>query len=535
MSPRGAPGEPRPVVPGFALRALIGRGAVGTVWAATRVEDGRRFAVKVVPGAAAQAATAQAMRESGVLSRLDNPHVVRLERALALQDGSLALVLQLASGGNLAQVVTSRGHLSPGETVTILAPLAGALADLHTAGVVHSDLSPGNVLFTADGMPLLGDLGVARLIGELPEQVHGTSGFVAPEVERGQLPGLASDVYALGALGWYALTGSAPPPPAVRPQLHEQAPQAPARLVRAIETCMAADPLARPGAAQAAVDLYDAAAPEAVQLAAGADAGAALTHRLRADAAHSVAPVPSGRRRPPRALLVAGLAVLLILAGTTTWWFTRTAPPRTQAATYPAPGLGSTESFPPAGSTPSASTPSASTPSASTPSASTPSASSPAAAIRSASTPAGASPTADRQHLAAPVGDLTASRKAAVTAPAALAGQLADRRTAALVSRDVSALSRVDVSASPAWRADAEVIDQLVRRGGSYRGLTTDARSVTVLEDAGSRVTVRATVATSGYTYQQAGTAPQARSGSVRTVLLHLQWTHRAWRIASVS
>jgi len=178
MSQPSATGQSRPLVPGFVLDALIGRGAVGAVWAATRDGDGRRFAVKVVPGSAVRAGAAQALRENGVLSRVDNPHVVRLEQALPLEDGAMALVLQLASGGSLEQVVTSRGHLSAGETVTVLAPLAGALADLHAVGVVHSDLSPGNVLFTADGMPLMGDLGVARLVGELPEQVHGTTGFL---------------------------------------------------------------------------------------------------------------------------------------------------------------------------------------------------------------------------------------------------------------------------------------------------------------------------------------------------------------------
>src|SRR6478609_7379794 len=158
----------QPQVPGHVVHELIGRGASGAVWAATRVHDRRRVAVKVVavgaPGAGGgadgeaadgNAAAAQAVRELAVLTRIDNPHVVRLHSATPLEDGRLALVLDLVDGGSLAAVVAGRGHLSAGECVTVLAPIARAVADLHTAGVLHGDLSPGNVLFTADGRPML--------------------------------------------------------------------------------------------------------------------------------------------------------------------------------------------------------------------------------------------------------------------------------------------------------------------------------------------------------------------------------------------
>src|SRR6478609_3388980 len=163
----------QPQVPGHVVHELIGRGASGAVWAATRVHDRCRVAVKVVavgaPGAGGDAdgeaadgeaadgnaAAAQAVRELAVLTRIDNPHVVRLHSATPLEDGRLALVLDLVDGGSLAAVVAGRGHLSAGECVTVLAPIARAVADLHTAGVLHGDLSPGNVLFTADGRPML--------------------------------------------------------------------------------------------------------------------------------------------------------------------------------------------------------------------------------------------------------------------------------------------------------------------------------------------------------------------------------------------
>ena len=134
------------------------------------------------------------------------------------------------------------------------------MADLHALGVVHADLSPGNILFTRQGRPMVSDLGVATLFGELPEVVHATEGFVAPEVLLGEPPTPASDVYSLGALAWFGLTGGAPPLPALRPPLADVVDGQPARLVQLVERCLAGDAGARPTAAAVALDLFDAAA-----------------------------------------------------------------------------------------------------------------------------------------------------------------------------------------------------------------------------------------------------------------------------------
>ncbi|HEX8973687.1 serine/threonine-protein kinase, partial [Oryzihumus sp.] len=232
----------QPTVPGCVLLGQVGRGASGTVWLAERQRDGARVAVKVLSGNGTRpGASDSAVRELAVLSRTAGEHVVRLHDAVPLAGGGLALVLDLADGGSLARVVAGRGHLSAGEAVTVLTPLAGALAQLHEAGVVHADVSPGNVLFTHEGKPMLADLGVARLAGEDPGEGHGTPGYVAPEVVDGAVATPAADVHALGALGWLALTGVAPPPPAVRPPLATLGTAAPVALVDLVERCLARD------------------------------------------------------------------------------------------------------------------------------------------------------------------------------------------------------------------------------------------------------------------------------------------------------
>ncbi len=77
-------------------------------------------------------------------------------------------------------------------------PLAQALASVHAQGLVHGDVTPANVLFAADGRPMLSDLGISRLLGSPAAEVGGTGGYLDPAVVAGAAPGPASDVHGLG-------------------------------------------------------------------------------------------------------------------------------------------------------------------------------------------------------------------------------------------------------------------------------------------------------------------------------------------------
>jgi hypothetical protein len=276
-----------PQVPGYSLLEPIGSGATGRVWRARREADALLVALKIVD--VPHGDVSSAMREAAVLSRVRHRHLIHLYDVLAIpgadgRSASIALAVQLAGGGSLAQVLSGRGHLTPGELVTVVAPLAGALADLHRAGVVHGDLSPGNVLFLSDGMPMLADLGVCRIAGERVTAVHGTDGMVAPELLEGFGASVESDVYALGALAWTALTGEPPGWVGTREPLGELVAGVPERMLELVDACLAPEPADRPEADEVALALFDAATAEPVELAPGADRASALTHRLRAQA-----------------------------------------------------------------------------------------------------------------------------------------------------------------------------------------------------------------------------------------------------------
>ncbi|MEJ5915404.1 serine/threonine-protein kinase [Pseudokineococcus sp. 1T1Z-3] len=335
-----------PVVPGYVVERLLGAGGSGEVWrgrpVGTAPGETAPVALKVLRSCVAGDPVAQHRleAEASLLAALGDEHVVRLEGVVssAPPDPRTVLVLEHAPGGSLGALVARRGALDAGEVVTVLVPLAGVLERLHAGGVVHGDVAPGNVLFAADGRPLLGDLGTAVLLacgqagadasppGHLPPgEEDVTTGYADPERVAGGAPSAAGDVYALGACAWHALAGMAPGAPQVRPPLVTLRPELPRALVDLVEDCLEPDPRERPLAADLARRAWDAAEAEAVRLV-GTDPHAppdeVITHRVRAAARRSPAPVEERPRRRglrPRAgravAGAAGLALLLALGG----------------------------------------------------------------------------------------------------------------------------------------------------------------------------------------------------------------------------
>jgi hypothetical protein len=182
---------------------------------------------------------------------------------------ALGLVLDYAPGGSVADLVAGRGGLGAGETVTVLTPIAQALQYLHSHGFTHGDVSPGNVLFTAHGKPLLADVGVARMVADAgAAHAAGTEGFSDPAPVDAVRAGLQPerDVYSLAALGWYCLTGRAPVRGAGRPPLPLLVPDVPAALAAALEAGLDEDRRNRPSAAELAVAVYRSTAAEPVDL-----------------------------------------------------------------------------------------------------------------------------------------------------------------------------------------------------------------------------------------------------------------------------
>jgi serine/threonine protein kinase len=192
-------------VPGYLLDTPLGNGPASEVWRGRAAGSLHPVALKrielhhVTELVSARSAAA-------LLVELDHPHLIRLHEFIPTGTAAV-LVLDLAAGGSLADLLEERGRLAASEVIAALEPIAAALAYLHGSGVVHGDVSPANVLFTEVGLPMLADLGVARLHGDT-SSVHSTPAYIDPGVAAGFLPGPESDVFMLAGVAVHALTGT---------------------------------------------------------------------------------------------------------------------------------------------------------------------------------------------------------------------------------------------------------------------------------------------------------------------------------------
>lgn len=507
---------PQPDLPGYRIGRYLGGGASGMVWAVTRVSDDARLAAKVL-----LAPVEDAVTEIACLERLEHDHVLRLHDSL-LETTSpvprLAMITDLAEGGSLGSAIAGRGHLTVGELVTVLTPLARTLHDLHGQGLVHGDLSPANVLLDTDGKPLLADFGVARLAAESDPEVWGTDGFVAPEVLAGEPPTPASDVYALGALAWTALVGEAPPPAALRPHLPDLAPQAPAAVCDLVLSCLTHTPEARPDAGRLALTIWDSAAAEpapragseGARAARSTDPWAGLTQRIRETARQPTAePERAWHRLPVARRAVMGAGVAGLVAGAFVVW------PQQQPVDIRADLVASGAKRPASAAT-------------STP---TPRVNSPVVPPRAERTaPRRSTPvTASTARPSKKTGSTTSAR-AQLKHPRRLVQRLVDARARAWTG-DGRHLGRAMVVDSAAWKRDRSDLRRAASAGAAYEGLRFTVRKATVSSAKGKKAVVSAVVDRSRYRVVGSATASaSARDG--QRVTLTLSHTSKGWRIA---
>lgn len=310
----------------YRLEHVAGHGGMATVFRAydTRLE--RLVAIKLLQRRhdATGIVHERFRREALAEARVVHPNVVAVHDVGVHEDGRPYIVMDYVDGRPLQAVVAEGGALSSERAALLALAIARALAVAHGLGIVHRDVKPANILVDAQGLPHLTDFGLARSVDAreadltMPGVLVGTANYVAPEQARYGHTGPSADLYSLGAVLHFMLTGAPPfegesaidvalrrfeeePPdlrlqPGVDPEL--------ADLVRAL---LAREPAQRPPDAGAVAErLGDIGARLRAARTSGADTHAVATPAIGSagdavtPAVDAVAPVPPAAPEVPK-------------------------------------------------------------------------------------------------------------------------------------------------------------------------------------------------------------------------------------------
>ena len=326
---QGEPSRPDPyglcgqTVAHYAIQDVLGGGGMGVVYRAEDTRLRRTVALKFLPPRLALEARAKArfMTEAQAASALDHPNICTVHEIGETSAGQPFIAMAYYPGASL-RATLARGALAPEEAADLVAQVARGLAAAHAAGIVHRDVKPDNVIVTPEGVAKLVDFGVAKVADTLLTQTGATLGtlaYMSPEQTRGDAVDARTDIWALGAVLYEALTGARPfrgayDQAVVYSILHEEAepvaalnPDVPPPLGDIVARCLQKDPAQR----------Y----PDAQALATDLDAfrqGTATSAGGSAEDPTAVAEAPSRRVRPGLAL--GGLGALALLAALLLAW-----------------------------------------------------------------------------------------------------------------------------------------------------------------------------------------------------------------------
>jgi hypothetical protein len=287
--------QPGTIFANYKIEERAGSGGLGVVYRARDLRLDRPVALKiVVPQYASDALVrARLNREATLAAAVTHPNVVPVFDAGEV-DGTAYIVSGWIDGTNLQDLVTQEGPMEPERAIGLLSQVAGALEAAHEAGLIHRDVTPTNVIVDEDGIPYLTDFGLTRRITDpagltATHQLMATMDYVAPEQIEGEAVDRRADVYSLGCLAYFLLTGEPPFPREGRAArlyahlsgdyvpLSERRSDLPPELDAAVRAAMARDPDDRPPTAAAfarrlkhATADHDAAPPPALAAAGSA-------------------------------------------------------------------------------------------------------------------------------------------------------------------------------------------------------------------------------------------------------------------------
>ena len=223
----------------YSLERPLGRGGMGVVYLARDVMLERQVALKILaPELSTLEMRERLLREARIAAQLQHPNIVPVHSVEPLDDGIL-ICMSYVDGGTLADRIRARGIMRADETARLLREIALALAYAHRRGIIHRDIKPENILLDREsGRAMVADFGIARMATQTTSgPAVGTPGYMSPEHMAGLPLDNRSDLYAVGVVGHFCMTGTFP-----IPSQGGRALTATPRLTRVLACCMQPDP-----------------------------------------------------------------------------------------------------------------------------------------------------------------------------------------------------------------------------------------------------------------------------------------------------
>lgn len=200
-----------PMIGRFVVTEHLGKGGQGTVFKALDPQLGREVALKVIKPRNKGEESTRIVEEARIAARIAHPNVIPLYDVFE-HGGQTVLVFEYVPGQTLKTVLRERGGFPEREALSIMVRITVGLAAAHERGILHLDLTPGNVMLCDEGRPRIMDFGLARLVAAqrdegLETQFKGTPRYLAPEHLSGLPLTAATDIYSLGLVFFEVLLG----------------------------------------------------------------------------------------------------------------------------------------------------------------------------------------------------------------------------------------------------------------------------------------------------------------------------------------
>jgi len=203
--------EPDFVPKGYTIKRYLGSGQTADVYLAKHRQFGE-VALKLIRPSirGIYAHTHMFTNEVYLTTRLRHPYVINAYDGDPTENNAF-LALEYCAGGTLDNYMATEGQIELQESYKLILQIAAGLSFSHTRGVLHRDVKPANVLLKANGDARLADFGTGVYIDKVPkDEKVGTAYYMAPEIFKGSLASVQSDIYALGVLAYELLTARRP-------------------------------------------------------------------------------------------------------------------------------------------------------------------------------------------------------------------------------------------------------------------------------------------------------------------------------------